>query len=91
MLVFQCIQLLADLIEAFYVMKILRAAGQSEKYGLFGVTGIEFCCGAMAEDILFGRVKTTPWTDHPLIFSVGDYQIKHCGHCGEKIDDEAYS
>lgn len=71
-------------------MKIFRAAGQSEKYGLFGVTGIEFCCGRMAEDVLFGKVTTAHWTDHPLVFSVGDYRIKHCGHCGAKIEGELY-
>lgn len=50
------------------------------------VTKIEFCCSAMAEDILFGIVKTKPWTDHPLCFYIYDYQLSHCGHCGAKIE-----
>jgi len=71
-------------------MKIYRSFRQDSKYGLFGVTGIDFCCGAMAEDILFGRVKTRQWTDHPLYFDVKDYQLSHCGHCGAKIEGEVY-
>lgn len=55
-----------------------------------GVTKIEFCCDNMAEDILLHRVKTTPWTDHPLHFTVGDYRLSHCGHCGAKIEGECF-
>lgn len=71
-------------------MKIYRSHGQHIKYGLFGVTGIDFCCGQMAEDILFRRVKTDPWTDHPLCFRAGEYRLSHCGHCGAKIEGEVY-
>jgi hypothetical protein len=56
----------------------------------FDVCAIEFCCKHMAEDILFGRVKTTPWTDHPLYFSAGNYRLSHCGHCGAKIAGEEF-
>lgn len=52
----------------------------------FDVDKIEFCCSAMAEDVLLGVVKTKGWTDHPLFFYVGDYQLSHCGHCGAKIE-----
>ena len=60
-----------------------------------GVTKIVFCCDNMAEDILFGKVSTRPWTDHPLIFSVKDshnqdYRLTHCGHCGAKIEGECF-
>ena len=55
-----------------------------------GVTKIEFCCDQMAEDILFGVVKTSKWTDHPLVFKVGDYCLSHCGHCGAKIEGECF-
>ena len=71
-------------------MKVYRSKGQNSPHGIFGVTGIEFCCGAMAEDILFGRVKTSHWTDHPLYFRAGDYPLSHCGHCGAKIEGELY-
>ena len=54
------------------------------------VKAIEFCCRDMATDILFGKVKTSPWTDHPLRFRVGDYQLTHCGHCGAKIEGELF-
>jgi hypothetical protein len=54
------------------------------------VARIEFCCGDMAEDILLGKVKTHRWTDHPLVFSVGDYRLSHCGHCGAKIEGERF-
>lgn len=53
-----------------------------------GVKKIEFCCDDMAEDILFGRVKTRKWTDYTLGFWAGDYRLSHCGHCGAKIEGE---
>lgn len=53
------------------------------------VSGIDFCCPEMAEDILLGTVKTTPWTDHPLVFLVKGYYLSHCGHCGAKIEGDA--
>jgi hypothetical protein len=56
----------------------------------FDVCRIDFCCKYMAEDILFGRVKTNPWTDHGLCFYAGSYTIKHCGHCGAKIVGEKF-
>ena len=59
------------------------------KVGEFEVSKIEFCCKQMAEDILLGTVKTRHWTDHPLRFFIGDYQLSHCGHCGAKIDGDA--
>lgn len=71
-------------------MKIYRSHGQFTKHGLFGVTGIDFCCGAMAEDILFGVVSTSHWTGHPLCFKAGVYKLSHCGHCGAKIEGEVY-
>jgi len=54
------------------------------------VSKIEFCCSEIAEDILLGRIKTTPWTDHPLVFRIitgmpHDFPLKHCPHCGAKI------
>jgi hypothetical protein len=55
-----------------------------------GVTKIEFCCDKMAEDILLGVVKTSEWTDHPLVFRAGDYRLSHCGHCGAKIEGECF-
>lgn len=62
------------------------------KNGCHNVSKIEFCCGKMAKDILFGKVKPTLWTDHPLNFWVMNdthnekiYLLKHCGHCGAKI------
>lgn len=76
-------------------MKIYRSYGQHTKHGLFGVTGIDFCCDKMADDVLFGKVTTRPWTDHPLNFYVKDktnngYHLSHCGHCGAKIEGEIY-
>jgi hypothetical protein len=54
------------------------------------VKAIIFCCKYMAEDILFGVVKTNHWTDHPLNFYVGNYELSHCGHCGAKIEGEIF-
>lgn len=71
-------------------MKVYRSVGQDSPHGLYGVTGIDFCCWKMSEDILFGKVKTKVWTDHPLYFSVNDYVLSHCGHCGAKIEGEVY-
>lgn len=55
-----------------------------------GVTAIIFCCENMAMDILLNKVKTSHWTDHPLVFRVGDYRLSHCGHCGAKIEGEKF-
>jgi hypothetical protein len=55
-----------------------------------GVVSIEFCCNDMAEDILSGVIKTSPWTTNALVFRVGDYKLSHCGHCGAKIEDELF-
>jgi len=56
----------------------------------YEVKEIKFCCGEMAEDILFGRVKVTPWTDH-LNFYVKDAKDNCCSldyrpHCGSKME-----
>ena len=55
----------------------------------YDIAKIEFCCGAMSCDILLGRIATRQWTDHPLVFFVGDFKIECCPHCGAKIDGNA--
>ncbi len=55
------------------------------------VKKIEFCCSKLAEDILLRRVRTNPWTDHPLHFwalgADGNFlPLAHCPHCGAKIE-----
>jgi len=57
----------------------------------YEVKEIKFCCGEMAEDILFGRVKTAR-IGRPLYFYVkgakGErYDLTYCGHCGAKIEE----
>ena len=74
-------------------MKVYKS--QSCSQGI-SVCRIDFCCRDMAEDILLRRIHTYRWTDHPLPFVVpsndegDDYRIKHCGHCGAKIDGEVF-
>lgn len=53
----------------------------------FDVSGIDFCCKRMAESVLLGSIKTTPWTDHGLCFEMGEHYIAHCPFCGNKIEN----
>ncbi len=71
-------------------MKIYRLHEQYTKYSPLKVIGIDFCCGKMAEDILFGRVITRTFTDYKLGFWAKNYHLIHCGHCGAKIEDKVY-
>lgn len=53
----------------------------------FDVSGVDFCCKRMAEDVLLGAIKTTPWTDHGLCFKIGERSIAYCPNCGAKIEN----
>jgi len=57
------------------------------KSDAFEVSGIDFCCKRMAEDVLLGAIKTIPWTDHGLCFKLGEQSIAHCPSCGAKIEN----
>ena len=56
------------------------------KKGSFEVTKIEFCCRDMAESVLFHKISTNAWTDHPLVFFYDDLRLKYCPYCGAKIE-----
>lgn len=54
----------------------------------FVVSGIDFCCKQMAEELLVGKITTIHWADHPLRFRINGYPIAHCPHCGARIETE---